>query len=279
LLRVLTLVDWAAPAKGLDLPVETVRLASSVIAVTNQVLETRNTVKGMPTTRWSLIDAAGGDASNRQEALEYFARDYWPAVYAFIRCRGHSPHDAEDLTQSFLVLLIQRDSLATVTKSEIRFRSWLLSALKHFLINDWRDKGRLKRGGGVPHLSIDRDLGESWLESSAIDLSSPEAVFERRWAWGILERALGHLTEAYRRDGREKVVQILLPLVLGADTEKPYKEAAVELEVTHANARILAFRLRKHLRTLVREEIARTVGTCEDVEDELTHFFKVFAGA
>lgn len=244
-----------------------------------QILETRNLGQGMPTTRWSLIDAAGGDATQRQQALEHFARDYWPAVYAYIRCRGHEPPEAEDLTQSFLISLIERDSLANVTEGETRFRSWLLGALKHFLINDWRDKTRLKRGGGATHLSIDRDLGEAWLESSAVDQASPDAVFEQRWAWGILERALTQLTAAYRRDGRENVVQILGPIVLGTENDKSYAKAADELGVTHANARVLAFRLRKHLRTLIREEVVRTVHSAEDVEDELAYFFKVFAGA
>ena len=135
-------------------------LSTPTPLVIRQILETRNLGQGMPTTRWSLIDAAGGDATRRQQALEHFARDYWPAVYAYVRCRGHSPPEAEDLTQAFLISLIERDSLATVTEGDVRFRSWLLSALKHFLINDWRDKTRLKRGGGAPHLSIDGDLGE-----------------------------------------------------------------------------------------------------------------------
>ena len=230
----------------------------------------------MPTTRWSLVQAAGGDATGRREALEHFARDYWPAVYSFVRTRGYSPPEAEDHTQGFLLSLIERDSLATVTRGELRFRSWLLGALKNFLKNDWRDRNRLKRGGGAGHLSIDRDLGEAWLESASVDQASPDAVFERRWAWGILERALGQLTAAYERDGRSELVRILGPLVLGTEAGKTYAQAAGELGITHANARVQAFRLRKHLRTLVREEVARTVGSAEEVEDELAHFFTLF---
>ena len=231
----------------------------------------------MPTTRWSLVQAAGSDATQRRDALEHFAQGYWPAVYAFIRSRGYSPPEAEDLTQDFLVSLIERDSLATVTKGEVRFRSWLLGALKNFLKAEWRDKNRLKRGGGAVHLSIDRDLGEAWLESSAVDQDSPDAVFERRWAWGILERALGQLTTAYERDGRGEIVRVLAPLMMGA-VQKTYAEAAGELGISHSNARVLAFRLRKHLRTLVREEVAQTVGSAEEIKDELAHFFVVFGG-
>lgn len=240
------------------------------------LLQTRNVGGGMPTTRWSLVEAAGGDATVRREALEQFARDYWPAVYSYIRTRGYSPPEAEDLTQGFLVSLIERDSLADPTRGETRFRSWLLGALKNFLKNDWRDRSRQKRGGGAVHLSIDRDLGEGWLESSAVDGSSPDAVFERRWALGVLERALTQLTAAYQRDGREEVVQVLGPLVLGTEAHKTYREAAGELGISHANARVQAFRLRKHLRTLVREEVARTVASAEDVEEELAHFFTLF---
>ena len=244
--------------------------------MSDRLFQTRNIGGGMPTTRWSLVEAAGGDATRRREALECFAKDYWPAVYSFIRTRGHSPPEAEDLTQGFLVSLIERDSLGSVSREGVRFRSWLLGALKHFLTNDWRDRNRLKRGGGVPHLSIDRDLGESWLNASSVDQDSPDEVYERRWAWGVLERALAELTAAYRRDGREEVVGILGPLVLGIEAGKTYAEAAAELGISHANARVQAFRLRKHLRSLIREEVARTVGSAEEVEEELEHFLTLF---
>ena len=240
------------------------------------LLQTREVEGRIPTTRWSVIRAARGNAREREEALEAFAGDYWPAIYAFIRRRGNAPPDAEDLTQGFLVSLMERDALAKVTETGDRFRSWLLAALKNFLRTDWRDRNRLKRAGRFEHLSIDRDLGEAWLETMAGDGDSPEIVFERRWAWGILERALEQLTAMYRRNGREEVVRTLAPLVMGGDAGTGYDEAADRLGVTKGNARVLAFRLRKHLKELVRHEVAQTVESEDEIDEELEHFFRAF---
>ena len=239
-------------------------------------LEIKPANKGMPTTRWSLVRAAGGDATQKTRAMEEFVSDYWPAAYAFIRMKGSSPPDAEDLTQGFLISLIHNDALAAVTEDKGRFRSWFLASLKHFLANDWRDKNRLKRGGGAQHFSIDRDLGESWLESSASEKDSPDAVFERRWAWAILERALERLKRSYARNGKEATVRVLAPILLGADADKSYADAAEDLGISHSNARVLAFRMKKQLRALIREEVAETVETPAEVEEELDHFFKIF---
>ncbi|MGK0185431.1 MAG: RNA polymerase sigma factor (sigma-70 family) [Verrucomicrobiales bacterium] len=246
--------------------------------MSDALLQTRTIEGQIPTTRWSIIRAAGGDATQRRQALEVFAGDYWPAIYAFARRRGSSPQEAEDLTQGFLVSLIERDSLATVAETGDRFRCWLLGALKNYLKIDWRNRNRLKRGGGIEHLSIDRDLGEAWLESTAGDEESPDAAFERRWAWGILERALVQLTAMYRRNGREEIARVLAPTVMGGESETTYEEAAAELGISRGNARVLAFRLRKHLKELVRDEVAQTVGSTGEIDDELEHFFRAFSG-
>lgn len=240
------------------------------------MLQTRVVEGRLPTTRWSVIRAARGSAREREEALEAFAGDYWPAIYAFLRRRGQAPADAEDLTQAFLISLLERDALAKVTESGDRFRSWLLAALKNFLRTDWRDRNRLKRAGRFEHLSIDRDLGEEWLETASGEDDSPEVVFERRWAWGILERALEQLSALYRRNGREDVVQVLAPLVMGGEAGTDYEEAARLLGTSKGNARVLAFRLRKHLKELVRHEVAQTVESEEEIDQELEHFFRAF---
>ena len=232
----------------------------------------------MPTTQWTLVQAAGAGAAqtDRQRALEILSRDYWPAIYSYIRTWGHSPPEAEDLTQSFLSAFIERDSFADASQQDGKFRSWLLAALKNFLLADRRDRNRLKRGGGAAHLSIDRDLGEAWLESSQVDGDTPETVFERRWAAGILERALNRLEEICAREGRDKQYEILMPLIAGMDERGGYAAAAAELEIGEGAARMAAFRLRKRLCALVREEVATTVATSADIEEELEHFFSAF---
>lgn len=246
--------------------------------MSDQALQTKQVKGRMPTTRWTLVQAVGpeGDPQDRQRALEILCRDYWLPIYAYIRSWGCGVHDAEDLTQSFLAAFIKRDSFTNASKEEGRFRSWLLASLKHFLLEDRRNRSRLKRGGGVVHVSIDRDLGEAWLESSHVDGDTPEAIFERRWAAGLLERALEGLEGICRRDGRERHYEVLLPIIAGIDDRGGYAEAAETLGISEGAARMAAFRMRKRLGTLVREEVAATLASAEEIDDELAHFYRAF---
>ena len=241
-----------------------------------QALETRHAGREMPTTRWSMVQALSAEPDRRREALEVFARNYWPAVYGFIRMKGRSPQEAEDLTQIFLAGLIEREVFADLCQQRGRFRSWLLASLTNFLRNDARDRNRQKRGGGVDHLSIDRDLGEAWLEASASDDASPDVVFDRNWASGILERAMAQLVEDYERQGRLEVVQVLAPMIAGLSQRIGYPEAGEKLGMSEQTARAAAFRMRKRLRKFVRDEVAATVGNAADVDAEIDQLFAIF---
>jgi RNA polymerase sigma factor (sigma-70 family) len=241
-------------------------------------IDTKHADAGIPTTRWSIVQAMGSDGTKRQAALEVFATDYWPAIYAFARKKGCEPLDAEDLTQSFLLSLLESDSFEGLGADKGRFRSWLLACLHNFLRVDWRAKKRLKRGGGVKPVSIDRDLGEAWLEMTAADEASPDVIFERRWAAGILERALDELAAFYEREGKVELARLLAPMVVGEGDGKGYAEVAQQLGISEANARVAAFRLRKRLRSLIREEVAATVESPTEVDDELDYLFAVFGG-
>ena len=233
----------------------------------------------IPTTRWSIVQAVASEGPERQTALERFARDYWPAIYAFARKKGHRPPDAEDLTQRFLVELIAGDSFSGLSEERGRFRSWLLACLHNFLRKDWRDRNCAKRGGGKLPVSIDRDLGEAWLEHSASDDASPDLVFDRRWAAGILERAIGNLARSYQRDGKSDVFRVLASTITGAGDSQSYAEMGVELGINESNARVAAFRMRKRLRRLIREEVAMTVGSTADIDEEIDQLFAVFGSA
>ena len=240
------------------------------------LLQTRNLDGHLPTTRWSIVRAVGADGATRQQALESFARDYWPAIYAFARKKGSSPPDAEDLTQSFLLHLMERDRFEGLSQEKGRFRSWLLACLHNFLRSNWRDLARQKRGGGIAHVSIDRDLGEAWLEGSETDELSPDLVFDRRWAAAIMERALDELARSYQRDGREELAEVLVPLIAGAEQRPSYAAAAESLGISESNARVAAFRMRKKLRSLIREEVAATVSSPAEVDAELAELFTLF---
>jgi RNA polymerase sigma factor (sigma-70 family) len=232
----------------------------------------------MPTTRWTLVEAAGSDASScdRRKALEILSQDYWRPIYTFIRKWGHQPEDAEDLTQSFLISFIERNSFDGAAAENGKFRTWLLASLKNYLLSDKRDRNRLKRGGGATHLSIDRDLGESWLESCQADGHSPESIFEQQWAASILERALARLEALCKRDGREHQFEVLMPLIAGTEERGGYTPAAQALNLTEGSTRSAVFRLRKRLRALVRDEVAATVASKEDLDEEIEQFFSAF---
>ena len=241
-----------------------------------QALETRHAGGEMPTTRWSIVQALSAEPERRRTALEVFAENYWPAVYGFIRMKGRSPQEAEDLTQAFLAGLIDRDVFDGLTEQKGRFRSWLLASLTNFVRNEARDRNRQKRGGDLEHLSIDRDLGEGWLEASASDDASPDVVFDRQWATGILERAMAQLVEDYERQGRLKVVQVLAPMIAGVSQRIGYAEAGEKLGMSEQTARAAAFRMRKRLRRFVRDEVAATVGGVADVDAEIDQLFAIY---
>jgi RNA polymerase sigma factor (sigma-70 family) len=240
------------------------------------LIDTKHLDAEIPTTRWSLVRAMGGDATSRRSAMESFAQDYWPAIYAFARKKGNSPHEAEDLTQSFLIHLMDRDRFDGLAEENGRFRSWLLACLHNFLRSNWRDQDRQKRGGKLTHLSIERDLGEAWLEQSETDELSPDVVFDRRWAAALLARAVAELVRSYERDGKVDLARVLVPMITGADERQGYAEASGQLGITEANARVAAFRMRKRLRTLVREEVAATVLSPDEVDAELAELFVLF---
>src|SRR5436190_24121451 len=164
-------------------------------------------------THWSVVLAAGGrnDSTHARDALEKLCRNYWLPIYAFVRRQGHSPHDAQDLTQEFFARLLERNYLADVEREKGRFRSFLLASLKHFLANEW-DKARAqKRGGGQMPVWIDAAAAETSFGFEPVDQVTAEKIFERRWALALLDQVLRRLREEYARDGKEKQFEQLKP--------------------------------------------------------------------
>jgi RNA polymerase sigma-70 factor (ECF subfamily) len=244
--------------------------------MSQQALQTKNVGGGPPTTRWTIVRALAGDRTARRDALEHFASAYWPPIYSFARLKGQSPPDAEDLTQAFFLSLIERGSFEGLSREKGRFRSWLLASFSHFMSKDWRSRNRLKRGGGVAPLSIDRDLGEDWLESFASEDLSPDIAFDRRWAAGILDGALQKLATIYEQEDKLDIARVIGPMIAGVEARKTYAQAGQELGMAEGTARAAAFRMRKRLRALIREEIANTVESEEQVDAELEHLFSLY---
>ncbi len=221
------------------------------------------------TTNWSLITGSQhSETTSAREALEALCKLYWPPLYAYARRQGRAPHDAQDLTQAFVVRLLERRSINRADPARGRFRTFLLTAFKNFLRDEW-DKGRAqKRGGGQDLLSIDAALAEKGLEP-AIE-TTPEKIYERRWALTLLEQSLARLEAEYKRGGREQLFAQLQGFLLGEDPGS-YAAAAARLRMTEGAVKVAAHRLNRRYREVIRAEIARTVSDAAEIEDELLH--------
>ena len=226
------------------------------------------------TTRWSAVLSAGrADTSRARDALAALCRAYWPPLYAFIRRRGHSPHDAQDLTQEFFVRLLEGGVIAKADPDRGRFRSFLLASVKHFLAHE-REKARArKRGGGTPVVSLDLDTAETHYTRPASPEDTPDKAFDRQWALALLDAVLARLRKEYTDCGKDDQFLALKETLGGGRSEIPYCELGRRLEMSEGAVKVAAHRLRRRYRELLREETAQTVAGPEEIEQELRHRF------
>jgi len=231
------------------------------------------------TTHWSVVLTAGrSDTTRAQEALGKLCQTYWYPLYAYVRRRGHSPEDAQDLTQEFFARLLEHNRVGDADQSKGRFRSFLLSAMNHFLADEW-DKARAqKRGGGVPLVPLQFDTAETRYGLEPADNITPERSFELRWALTMLEEVLKQLQAEYEQQGKADLFAALNPCLVGERTSQPYAELAAKLGVNEGTVKSAVHRLRQRYRQLLREEIANTVAGPAEVDEELRHLFAVLAG-
>jgi RNA polymerase sigma factor (sigma-70 family) len=224
------------------------------------------------TTRWTLVVAAGhGGPDEMRRAMAQFCEAYWYPVYAFIRRHDHDADRAMDLTQGFFARLLEKGDLADVDRSRGRFRSWLLSSVKHFIANE-RDRERAaKRGGGRAAVPIDVADAESRYRMEPAHELTPERAFERRWALTLLSQVLDALAQECISEGRGRQFEVLKECLAGG--EGANAQAVRELGMSDAAVRMAASRLRRRYRDLLRWKIAQTVETPEQVEDEIQFLF------
>jgi len=229
-------------------------------------------------THWSVVLAAGrSDSTHARSALEKLCRTYWQPIYAFVRRQGHSPHDAQDLTQEFFARLLEKKSLADVDRAKGRFRSFLLASLKHFLANEW-DKARAqKRGGGQVLIPIDAQSAETACGVDPADQATAEKIFERRWALTLLDHALQRLREEHVREGKESLFEQLKVTLTESSRSVRYAEMASQLQMSEGAVKVAVHRLRQRYRELLRAEIADTVTTPAEVEEEIRALFSALA--
>lgn len=230
------------------------------------------------TTHWSVVLTAGRSNTPRaREALERLCRTYWYPLYAYVRLRGHSPEDAKDLTQEFFARLLQAQSLANADPNRGKFRSFLLGAMNHCLANEWAKMRAQKRGGGTPAISLDLEAAERRFELEPAKEESPDQAFDRRWAAALLSEVLDRLESEYRRAQRGQLFAALKQTLIGARESQPYAVLAKRLGLNEGAVRTAVHRLRKRYRELIRDEIANTVSSPEEVEAEIRYLFRMSA--
>jgi RNA polymerase sigma-70 factor (ECF subfamily) len=225
-----------------------------------------------------VVAARGEDSPDAQAALEKLCRNYWLPIYAFVRRQGHSPHDAQDLTQEFFARLLGKNFLSGVDRSKGKFRSFLLGAVKHFLANEWDRARAQKRGGANVLLPIDAASAETtcWIEPT--DNSSADKIFERRWAMALLDQVLRRLREEYVRLGKEELFEQLKPVLTETSRTVRYADIAVRLGSSEGAVKVAVHRLRQCYRALLRAEIAETVASEAEIDDEIRSLFAALSG-
>lgn len=218
-----------------------------------------------------MIRAREKDSQAAESALSELCRIYWYPLYAFVRRCGHNHHEAEDLTQGFFEHLIGKDGLKNVDPGKGKFRSFLLTSIKHFLGNE-RDRAQsLKRGGGCQHLPIDLSGGEDRYGLEPADKMTPQALYEQCWAMDLLTGAMSDLRKEYEARGRKDVFDLMEGFIVESGPVDSYANAAAALKTSEGNVKVLVYRIRRRFGELLRERIAHTVESEAEIDDEIRH--------
>ena len=222
-----------------------------------------------------MLAAGCGDTSHARDALAHLCRSYWYPLYAYARRRGHPPHDAQDLTQEFFARLLRGNWIAQADRQRGRFRTFLLSAMQHFLANEWNKARAKKRGGIRPILSLDDDCAEQRYRLEPAVKDTPETLFERGWALSLLNDVLKRLKEEYCREGKQDWIEAMQPALTADRNVIGYADIAQKLGMTETAARVAVHRLRQRYRRLIQAEVASTVASPEEVDAEMKHLLQV----
>jgi len=225
------------------------------------------------TTRWTLVVAAGAAPSpDADEALANLYEAYWYPLYAFLRARGHGVEEAQDLVQAFFVHLMEKKALTEARPTRGRFRSFLLASLKNFAANEHDRRTARKRGGGAPILSLEIEVAEGRFQTDPATHETPDTLFDRQWALTLLDRVLARLRDETMRR-RPLHFDRLKVYLTGERPEHTYSATAEVLGMSEGAVKVAVHRLRRRFRELLREEIAHTVSSDEDIDDEIRHLW------
>ena len=230
------------------------------------------------TTHWSVILAAGNQSSpDYTRALSALCWTYWYPLYAYLRRRGYYRHQAEDYTQSFFAGLLERQSIRKADPKQGKFRSFLLASLKNFLADEYDRVKAQKRGGGIKVYSLDIEDAETRYSREPVDDLTPEKLFERYWALEVLKQAMARLKAEYVTANKIELFNYLKTYLTAQQDSIPYRDAADRLNMTEGAVRVAVHRLKQRYRELVRQEIAQTVTSPDQVDEEINELFAALA--
>jgi RNA polymerase sigma factor (sigma-70 family) len=227
------------------------------------------------TTHWSVVLEAQGESPAAQEALEKLCRTYWRPIFAFLRRQGLPPEEAEDITQGFFAQLLERRKFSALRKEKGRLRSFLLGALKYFVADEQRRAMAIKRGKGQRLIPLEELRAGERIDIEPSDPMTAEMIYERRWALTVLERVLSRLKDEYAAAGNTALFDALKELLPDEPGSPSQAEIAARLGMTENAIRQAFYRFRQRYQSILREEIAHTVATPADIEDELRHLIAV----
>jgi DNA-directed RNA polymerase specialized sigma24 family protein len=226
------------------------------------------------TTRWSMVLAAGRRSSpDADQALETLCETYWYPLYAYARRRVSQISDAQDLTQSFFATLLEKDYVRPAAPERGRFRAYLLTAFQHFLSKEWEKAKAQKRGGGRFPLRLDFSDGDLRWQLEPCSQLTADQLYERQWALAVLNRVMERLAAEMAAAGKTTHFSLLKDFMIGEHGEQTYEDVAIKLSTTSAAAKMAASRMRRRYRLLLREEIAQTVASPEEVDQEIRDLF------
>jgi RNA polymerase sigma-70 factor (ECF subfamily) len=230
------------------------------------------------TTHWSIVaQSALTHVPEAENALAKLCEMYWPPIYSFIRRRGYAPPDAQDLTQSFFRYFLQTKAYARTDRLHGKFRSFLLASVKHFLANEWDRHRAIRRGGGYEFVSLDQQTAESLYDADSASDSTAERLFELRWADSLAAGALNSLREELQAEGKVALFDQLKNFLASGIELPSYDEASARTGLPRATVKTHVHRLRQRYREIVRREIARTVSSPREIDEELRHLCNVLA--
>ncbi len=225
-------------------------------------------------TQWSVVlSAAKDDPKISHDALETLCRAYWQPLYGYVRRSGRSREEAEDLVQGFFQGFLAHNSIAGADRQRGRFRAFLLACLKNYMLNEWNRERRQKRGGNATHLSLDWRDAETRYQLEPAETSSPDRLYAREWALALLDQVLRRLREESASAGKPDQFDQLKAYLTVSKTNIPYEQAARDLNMTEGSVRVAVHRLRKRYRTILRDEVGRTLASREQLDDEMRALF------